>query len=126
MIRRPPRSTRTDTLFPYTTLFRSCRPSPGSGNPRRQETGDGAVPAAVIVALIVVAVPRCPIGAAFGCAITPPLVARLRPLGCAFAGRFFAFGRTFGTGDFAGRLALGGALFLTTKIGRGHVCTPVT
>src|SRR3546814_5762611 len=35
MIRRPPRSTRTDTLFPYTTLFRSrarlcaryCRPS---------------------------------------------------------------------------------------------------
>src|SRR3546814_9394423 len=26
MIRRPPRSTRTDTLFPYTTLFRSiCR-----------------------------------------------------------------------------------------------------
>src|SRR3546814_10552498 len=40
MIRRPPRSTHTDTLFPYTTLFRSpartitpwCRPSwaPGS------------------------------------------------------------------------------------------------
>src|SRR3546814_17972213 len=26
MIRRPPRSTRTDTLFPYTTLFRSYRP----------------------------------------------------------------------------------------------------
>src|SRR3546814_4997119 len=32
MIRRPPRSTRTDTLFPYTTLFRSAapdRPRPG-------------------------------------------------------------------------------------------------
>src|SRR3546814_5748354 len=29
MIRRPPRSTRTDTLFPYTTLFRST-PSPFS------------------------------------------------------------------------------------------------
>src|SRR3546814_1555346 len=27
MIRRPPRSTRTDTLFPYTTLFRSRIPS---------------------------------------------------------------------------------------------------
>src|SRR3546814_16883696 len=27
MIRRPPRSTRTDTLFPYTTLFRSGRPA---------------------------------------------------------------------------------------------------
>src|SRR3546814_21096870 len=25
MLRRPPRSTRTDTLFPYTTLFRSVR-----------------------------------------------------------------------------------------------------
>src|SRR3546814_14275284 len=25
MIRRPPRSTRTDTLFPYTTLFRSLK-----------------------------------------------------------------------------------------------------
>src|SRR3546814_4267206 len=32
MIRRPPRSTRTDTLFPYTTLFRSASPPP----PRRR------------------------------------------------------------------------------------------
>src|SRR3546814_11527294 len=29
MIRRPPRSTRTDTLFPYTTLFRSYPPHSG-------------------------------------------------------------------------------------------------
>src|SRR3546814_3199767 len=29
MIRRPPRSTRTDTLFPYTTLFRSSGRRPG-------------------------------------------------------------------------------------------------
>src|SRR3546814_2396627 len=29
MIRRPPRSTRTDTLFPYTTLFRSHRQAAG-------------------------------------------------------------------------------------------------
>src|SRR3546814_4467639 len=28
MLRRPPRSTRTDTLFPYTTLFRSGRIQP--------------------------------------------------------------------------------------------------
>src|SRR3546814_8287531 len=28
MIRRPPRSTRTDTLFPYTTLFRSADRAP--------------------------------------------------------------------------------------------------
>src|SRR6056297_1154569 len=32
MIRRPPRSTRTDTLFPYTTLFRS-RDAPGGDGP---------------------------------------------------------------------------------------------
>src|SRR3546814_7293762 len=32
MIRRPPRSTRTDTLFPYTTLFRSPEPSRKSVN----------------------------------------------------------------------------------------------
>src|SRR3546814_6702583 len=30
MIRRPPRSTRTDTLFPSTTLFRSLAPSDGA------------------------------------------------------------------------------------------------
>src|SRR3546814_10385276 len=39
MIRRPPRSTRTDTLFPYTTLFRSVGRSPRNlpfvGFPRR-------------------------------------------------------------------------------------------
>src|SRR3546814_17701792 len=33
MIRRPPRSTRTDTLFPYTTLFRSGVGAPGIGDP---------------------------------------------------------------------------------------------
>src|SRR3546814_1094936 len=31
MIRRPPRSTRTDTLFPYTTLFRSVLKIVGDG-----------------------------------------------------------------------------------------------
>src|SRR3546814_5119291 len=33
MIRRPPRSTRTDTLFPYTTLFRSAGLRPGRPRP---------------------------------------------------------------------------------------------
>src|SRR3546814_13347450 len=36
MIRRPPRSTRTDTLFPYTTLFRSgADPAAGAVHPDR-------------------------------------------------------------------------------------------
>src|SRR3546814_958007 len=38
MIRRPPRSTRTDTLFPYTTLFRSlpvAEHAPGARTPTR-------------------------------------------------------------------------------------------
>src|SRR3546814_7135613 len=34
MIRRPPRSTRTDTLFPYTTLFRSLVRNSASANVR--------------------------------------------------------------------------------------------
>src|SRR3546814_6199839 len=37
MIRRPPRSTRTDTLFPYTTLFRSYAPL-ARGEVTRNET----------------------------------------------------------------------------------------
>src|SRR3546814_15079611 len=40
MIRRPPRSTRTDTLFPYTTLFRSYPPDPG----RARQAADGRRP----------------------------------------------------------------------------------
>src|SRR3546814_10548271 len=38
MIRRPPRSTRTDTLFPYTTLFRS-RDKAGVWNSDRRVSG---------------------------------------------------------------------------------------
>src|SRR3546814_12051910 len=41
MIRRPPRSTRTDTLFPYTTLFRSPRIRPDEGG--RGCGGEGGV-----------------------------------------------------------------------------------
>src|SRR3546814_3305883 len=45
MIRRPPRSTRTDTLFPYTTLFRSpdtTRSSISSNATTNAETSDDA------------------------------------------------------------------------------------
>src|SRR3546814_9549511 len=36
MIRRPPRSTRTDTLFPYTTLFRSLDHASGRVAPEQR------------------------------------------------------------------------------------------
>src|SRR3546814_17960436 len=44
MIRRPPRSTRTDTLFPYTTLFRSASHATVAARvePRRKES-DAAI-----------------------------------------------------------------------------------
>src|SRR3546814_9519561 len=53
MIRRPPRSTRTDTLFPYTTLFRSERLQPrafpsaaakATGSPLQQGRRQGSHP----------------------------------------------------------------------------------
>src|SRR3546814_10049123 len=55
MIRQPPRSTRTDTLVPYTTLFRSCVAPPSraaahSRESRRRDRSDASsgpmVPAA--------------------------------------------------------------------------------
>src|SRR3546814_1781211 len=44
MVQRPPRSTRTDTRFPYTTLFRSLgrqRLRIGKPDPRRRAGNDG-------------------------------------------------------------------------------------
>src|SRR3546814_17570930 len=42
MLRRPPRSTRTDTLFPYTTLFRSHLVDVGGHSGARRQRGDAA------------------------------------------------------------------------------------
>src|SRR3546814_10459157 len=51
MIRRPPRSTRTDTLFPYTTLFRSAFVMGAWGKDQNKVTmladGNGTFPKAV-------------------------------------------------------------------------------
>src|SRR3546814_8894732 len=56
MIRLPPRSTRTDTLFPYTTLFRTgpCRLAVRSSLPLQVEVGVGLAAArrAQLVALV--------------------------------------------------------------------------
>src|SRR3546814_6185336 len=43
MIRRPPRSTRTDTLFPYTTLFRSSRDDAPGRTARNGDFGEYSV-----------------------------------------------------------------------------------
>src|SRR3546814_15786963 len=42
MIRRPPRSTRTDTLFPYTTLFRSSHRYFSTKAPKREKQSQKA------------------------------------------------------------------------------------
>src|SRR3546814_1270474 len=47
MIRRPPRSTRTDTLFPYTTLFRSQRDLDRGPRALAQRRGGGEVDVAL-------------------------------------------------------------------------------
>src|SRR3546814_4018349 len=48
LIRRPPRSTRTGTLFPYTTLFRSADPRlAGEGRAAERAGQRGEVPVAV-------------------------------------------------------------------------------
>src|SRR3546814_8118802 len=44
MIRRPPRSTRTDTLFPYTTLFRSKLYEEGIDDKTGDEEADNRLP----------------------------------------------------------------------------------
>src|SRR3546814_2754875 len=45
MIRRPPRATRTDTLFPYTTLFRSLQHGPHRHDQQhRGDDGQGLGP----------------------------------------------------------------------------------
>src|SRR3546814_1295946 len=52
MIRRPPRSTRTDTLFPYTTLFRSmARPGRVAAMPDNIRHPAGMTPALAAAAL---------------------------------------------------------------------------
>src|SRR3546814_9973688 len=43
MIRRPPRSTRTDTLFPYTTLFRSSSVFAAGNSPVNMNITNGEV-----------------------------------------------------------------------------------
>src|SRR3546814_14512741 len=59
MLRRPPRSTRTDTLFPYTTLFRSYKAHRAAYD--RGETRDYGLSRADLEALVPVVEGRMPL-----------------------------------------------------------------
>src|SRR3546814_19517988 len=95
MIRRPPRSTRTDTLFPYTTLFRSVRPGRSravagglrfsvAGRSRRADraVGDGSAEASRVGAVSVVSAGT--VGARFPSAIREIGRASCREEGCQY------------------------------------------
>src|SRR3546814_3204629 len=85
MIRRPPRSTRTDTLFPYTTLFLSvvvdvrpaCRLSAASAaeNQARARTHFNMKEKTMEHALLTIALGLAALTAAFGNKAEPPVAA---------------------------------------------------
>src|SRR3546814_1292871 len=115
MIRRPPRSTRTDTLCPYTTLFRSIdRPRAG----RRGSDGstllsflNGALVLQHKAALLLLADGRLPAG---GYAHSGGLEPTVHTQGLTDAAGLERF--------LEGRAATAGLV----EIGRAHVWTPVT
>src|SRR3546814_7656101 len=72
MVRRPPRSTRTDTLFPYTTLFRSDFTA-------HNGLWEAAESTAHDVLLRMTLVPR--VLEARGLDVTPGMMVRLRKIG---------------------------------------------
>src|SRR3546814_7892598 len=73
MVRRPPRSTRTDTLVPYTTLFRSAKTSGIVSDPVNGTTNAKAIPGARMRYCILVT--NNGSGTATGIAIADPLPA---------------------------------------------------
>src|SRR3546814_18295951 len=105
MIRRPPRSTRTDTLFPYTTLFRAHRRRGGRSG-RRGQSGRSRLgrDAPSVPALLIQ-----DFAGAF-------LAAGLRAAGF-FAAGFFAGDRKSVVSGKSGsvRVALGGRRIITKK-----------
>src|SRR3546814_3708862 len=70
MIRRPPSSTRTDTLFPYTTLFRSGRSGRKGSTPHVRDQPRGVHPRQQQVEIAPIA--------GIGAAVQPPLAADRR------------------------------------------------
>src|SRR3546814_17396263 len=59
MIRRPPRSTRTDTLFPYTTLFRSAALGHPASKPLGRRNGNKRANGRIAVRPYAIEAERC-------------------------------------------------------------------
>src|SRR3546814_2221242 len=111
MIRRPPRSTRTDTLFPYTTLFRSDEAYTGPGRLINSGFLDGLSIDDAKKAVIARAESE-----GWGQGTT---VWRLRDWGVSRQ-------RYWGTPIPIIHSEVCGVVPVPKKIGRAHVCTPVT
>src|SRR3546814_10183372 len=129
MIRRPPRSTRTDTPFPYTTLFRSiARESSEAEDDHRDEDGRDerlAEPPDDLAEHLLpsgreLAKPKAPAGPRRG----------RRPTGAGWQSVLvFLEAPENRPGDVGERLPLdvvAGGVRVVREIGRAHVCTPVT
>src|SRR3546814_4417455 len=111
MIRRPPRSTRTDTLFPYTTLFRS-----------RTVVHSGQRPPAPTAALGETAGMASPFLYFAGSRLSQAELSA-----ACLDGDLVPLGDGFVPADLIETTALRAAsLRPVLEIGRAHVCTPVT
>src|SRR3546814_19570645 len=107
MIRRPPRSTRTDTLFPYTTLFRS--PKPGVSTSK----------AAPVHLSVSVSAAGAPVTVRTGIAPTPTDYKLPKPPSDLVAGRWIQEGRTITVGGIS---IPGGMLYSSEERSEGKEC----
>src|SRR3546814_6276354 len=124
MIRRPPRSTRTDTLFPYTTLFRSLRlDGDAAAMQLDQLAADAEAEAAALAA------PDAGIGLPERLEQSRQVVGGNAKAGIADLQQDAAVGAgRAADGDMAARrraLHRIGTQVDQDQIGRAHVCTPV-
>src|SRR3546814_9573954 len=111
MVRRPPRSTRTNTLFPYTPRFRSSAPDANSAHissPYQVSSNSGAQRPRYAVRLLTSRSSICR--------------AALLPVALTTCGKSISTGPSASTSTLYGDRSP----WISPQIGRAHVCTPVT